>query len=59
MGQNTGNVRRSGYTILELMIALVVLTIAIGGISSSLASTSSLSRATEMVVQTLRRWAKA
>jgi hypothetical protein len=32
MGQNTGNVRRSGYTILELMIA-------IGGISSSLAST--------------------
>lgn len=39
--------RRSGYTLLELMIALVVFTIAIGGISSSLASTSALSRATE------------
>lgn len=37
----------AGFTLLELMIALVVFTIAIGGISSSLASTSALSRATE------------
>jgi len=37
----------AGYTLLELMIALIVLTIAVGAISTSMASTSSLSRATE------------
>ena len=37
----------AGYTLLELMIALVVVTIAVGAISTSMASTSSLSRATE------------
>jgi prepilin-type N-terminal cleavage/methylation domain-containing protein len=37
----------AGFTLLELMIAIAVLAIAIGGISRSLAATSTLSRATE------------
>jgi len=45
--RGTRKVGEAGYTLLELMIALIVVTIAVGAISTSMASTSSLSRATE------------